>query len=90
MADVNRVVSLVPVAAREADPEVVAAFRDLLARAEAGEIRGVAAAIDRADGRPMHLLAIGNGTSPASLVLTLGLLKRKVEDRYLAELEDPR
>lgn len=88
MADGKKVVSLVPATPRDVDPEVVSVLKDLLARAEAGEIRGIAAAIDLADGRPMHLLAIGNGTSPASLVLTLGLLERKVEDRYLAEMQE--
>jgi len=87
MGEGKKVLELVTAPKHVVDPELVGVMRMLLEKAESGELRGIAAALDVGNGRASHVLAVSDGASRGGLTLGLGLLRRQIEDACIAELK---
>lgn len=88
MADGKKVLELLTPSKREPNPELVECLKELLAQAEAGEIRGIAAAFDMGSGKPAQLFAAEGDASKGALILGVTLLRRKIEDLCMGEMEN--
>lgn len=84
MAD--KVIALVRPALKP-DQDIVVVCRHLLQKAEAGEIRGIAVALDVADGDTETAIAFAEEFNVASLLLGIGLVQRRVMDSVIASQE---
>lgn len=82
MAD--RVVSLVAAQKSPPDEKVIAVIRDLLARAEAGEIRSIAAAVITSSGSAGSGYAFAERASVVQLLGATCVLRRELEDLIAA------
>ena len=79
MAGDKRVVELVRGGKVTPDKDIVDLCKELLRQAEAGEIRGVAVAIDGADDRSSHGVAFADRVNLANLYMAIGMLRSRVE-----------
>ncbi len=76
MAD-PKVVSLVKGGPHQPDPDVLAVCRALLRRAEAGELTGIAVAIDTREGTEVAA-EFANGCRPMSMLGAVSVLHARV------------
>lgn len=88
MADGKKVLELVVPVKREVNSELVDCLKRVLAMAEAGEIRGLAASLDLGNGKPALMFAAEEGASRGALLLGIVLLQRKIEDACVREAEE--